>query len=426
MKALKAGAGKARMVFPEGYYPHEGYFGEYSPMHVRALVLEQRERSLLLSVELPSIRPFELTDMLRAQAAQLAGAPVENVWLCMTHSLSAPHVPPQKDGLRFDMHISAVKKAIFTAVESAISDLRPAVLRRGETQTDINVDREIESVDGWWMGLRGDSPVDNTLTVLRFDDIEGKPIALVYNHPMKSCVLETTVMSDGRRYASSDLCGAVSALAEAHYGAPALFFMGAGGDSFPKMKGNYLALDEDGHFKEINHGEAAYDFLRQLSEEVWQALYSCAENSAPCPNAAVVNRSASVTVPGQKPYPRETLPPPPVRGYVFEADEPQTVEYSLLQLGDSVILGVKPEVSYPLMTKLREGSPYKFTLLFSMVNGGQAYIPEERQLQRLVHPAIVSSMGSGSAAAFAAGVIPVLNEMYSNDPSVAENAADKE
>ena len=409
---LKAGAGKARIDFPDGYFPQDGFSGAYNDMHARVLILECGMRMVLISMELPSIRPFELMDGLRDQAAALAVVPRDQVWLCMTHSLSAPHVPKDQKGEQFRMHMEAVSKAICRATMDALDAMKPAKLGFGKGESSITVSREIESVDGWWIGLWGKDPVDDTLYVIRIDGEDGKPVALVYNHALKPCVLEETDMSDGKRYASADLCGEGSRIVEEKYGVPALFFMGAGGDVFPKQKGHYLTPGEDGHFQEVCHREKAYDMLRQLGEELGRDLINTVEKiqcSETTP--AICLEQVSMMVPGQKPYPRDTAPKPPIKAHTYLPDADQQVDYSVLTLGECAIVGVKSEVGTPTMDQLKARSPYGQTMLFSMVNGGQSYIADERAFARFEYPALHTSLGRGTAEAFVEETVSVLNKI---------------
>lgn len=410
---LKAGAGKAKIIFPEGYFPQDGYAGTYNDMYARVLIIECGMRMVLISMELPSIRPFELMDGLRDQAAALTAVPREQVWLCMTHSLSAPHVPKDQSGAQFRMHMDAVSKAICQATMEALRAMKPARIGFGKGESSVTVSREIESVDGWWIGLSGKDPVDDTLYVIRIDGENGKPLALVYNHALKPCVLEETVMSDGKRYASADLCGEGSRIAEEKYGVPALFFMGAGGDVFPKQKGHYLTPGADGHFQEVCHQEKAYDILHRLGEELGKDLIDTVEKIR-CvqTEVAIYLKQVSMKVPGQKPYPRDTAPKPPIKAHSYLPDVDQQVDYSVFTLGKCAIVGVKSEVGTPTMDQLKASSPYEQTMLFSMVNGGQSYIADERSFSRFEYPALHTSLGRGTAETFVEKTVSVLNEIY--------------
>lgn len=410
---LKAGAGKAEILFSAEYYPQDGYAGGYNAMHARSLIIECGLRVVLVSLELPSIRPFELMDSLRDEIATLANVSREQVWLCMTHSLSAPHVPKNLGGIKFQMHMCAVRQAILAATSQALQTLQAAKFGVGAGSSAITVSREIESVDGWWIGLAGKDPVDNTLTVLRFDGMDGTPVAIVYHHALKPCVLEETVMSDGKRYASADLCGEGSRIAEEVFGCPVLFFMGAGGDVFPKKKGHYLTLGDDGHFVEVHHREEAYAMLQELGTELGNDLVEIAntvESKLEAPSIQLCQMS--LTVPGQKSYPRETAPKPPVLRYTFLEDLPQKIDYSLLTIGDCAIAGMKSEVSTSTMEALKAGSPFAHTLLFSMVNGGQSYIADNREFDRLEYPALHTTLGRGTAEIYIEKTLEKLKTLY--------------
>lgn len=414
---LYAGAGKSKLAFPDGFFPqHEGINGIHTDMHIRALIIDCGPRAALVSLELASIRPFELIDELRDIVAEISGSPRENTWLCVTHSLAAPHTPPDSDTFRFDAYMNAIRTALKDSVTQAAETLRPAVFGWGVGSSDVIVNRDIESVDGWWMGMGGDGPSDPTLSVLRFDDASGKPIALVYNHALKSSVLEAAVMSDGWKYASADLCGEGSRIAEEKFGVPTLFFMGAGGDQFPKMMATHYAVGEDGRLYLAEHREKGYDMLSELGGVLGADIVSVAEGIV-CGDIAPVVELARIdfAVPGKAVHDYGPNFMPPVRNFVYQAAADEQVRVEFLRIGDCAVVGNKSELTTPIMDELKARSPFENTMFFSMVNGGQGYIADDTQFERCLHGAVRSPIGRGADRIFLENTLARLGTMYSGD-----------
>lgn len=414
-KNFYAGAGEAKIRFPAGYFPtYEGYVGIHTPMHARTLVIRGQQQAALTSLELPSIRPGGHYHGFRELVSRITGTPQENVWVAVTHSLSAPHTPGQADPAAYNAHIAAVTDAIRASAEEAQANLRPARFGWAMGESDLNVRRYLNSVDGWWVGLTGEGPTDNTLSVLRFDGEDGKPIAMVYNHPVKSCVFENVLMSDGKKYASADLCGEASRRVSEHFGAPALFFMGAGGDSFPKWMGNHNIVGEDGHFHRVNHGEKAYEMLSQLGTTFGNDIIHLAERIEcldECPE--IEARHTAVTVPGQ--IAETSHPAGPVPNHMYIPAEDQTVDLELLRIGDVGVIGVKPEIVPSIMERIRARSPFPCTLLFSMVNGGQNYIGDEEAFRLKEWPAARSTHGRGADGRFVEAALSGLHNIMDKE-----------
>ena len=393
--SFKAGAGRAELAFPVDYFPADGYSGIHDPMYCRALLLEEGPvRGGLVVLELPSVRPWERTDELRAYAAELLNAPYENVWLVVTHDLSAPHVP--REEAHQALHMDVLRQAVSEACGQAAASLREAVVRYAGGSSDVNANRDVESVDGWWVGIHGKGPSDKTLSLLRFDGLDGGPIAVLYSYAIKSSVLEGADMPDGKRYASGDVTGRAGVKAEKALGCPVLFVMGAAGDQVPKRKANYLALDENGHFYTVDLGEQGYEVLEALSDTLSGDILAAASASAPGGERPALRfAAASVECAAKKPYPK-SLPAPPVRRYAYEPDGTQTLDIWAIRVGEAAILGVKPEITTPIFDAIKKNSPFPHTLIATLANGGQGYIATDWDFPRFTYPALHTPFQPGT------------------------------
>ena len=368
-------------------------------MHCKILLLQQGDAAgAIVTLELPSIRPWELTDQLRQYAAEQLGTPYENTWLVMTHDLSAPHVP-QKEELRA-MHMAALRKAVKDAAVRAKDTACKAVPRFGESVCRINVNRDMESLDGWWVGVEGDGPSDHTLSLIRFDDLSGKPIAALYSYAIKSSVLEATIMSDGKRYASGDVTGAAGVMAEEALGCPVLFVMGAAGDQVPRQKGNHLILDAERQFVTVNHGEKAYEMLDELAAELAESIQDAYRRAVADANTpALVFRHMALQCPGKLPYPK-TLPAPPVLSYTYVPAPEETLDIWAIGVGNCLLIGVKPEIPTPIFTQIKQQNPGHVIMLATLVNGGQGYIATDTDLERFTYPGLNAPFQRGTDRLF--------------------------
>lgn len=396
MQKLCAGAGIGVLRFPENYFPSDGFSGVHDPMHAKALLMVQGQtRGAIVTLELPSIRPWELTDSLRAYAAQLLQVPYENLWLVMTHDLSAPHVPKTEAGRK--LHMDIVKTAVKEAAEAALAALTPVRTLYCQGTCDVNANRDMCSAEGWWVGIHGDGPSDKTLSLIRFEDMSGKPAAALYSYSLKSSVLEGAVMSDGKRYASGDITGRANVKAEAKMGCPVLFVMGAAGEQVPRQKANYLELDENRHFYSVNLAEAGYSILEELSDELADAI--CGADTVRELTSELAFDHFAFHADGQISYPN-TLPEPPVLHYDYVRTSGEEIPVWSLRIGTLVMLGVKPEIVTPVFDALRAVSPFDHTLMATLVNGGQGYIAADIDYERYTYPGLKTPFFRGTDRLF--------------------------
>lgn len=407
---ILAGAGSEQLVFPEGYFPWERYGGIHDPIGARALVLKGAVSLCIVSVELPSLKPYTLIDRFRRQVAEQTGIPTEQVWLCVTHNVSAPHVPPESDPEKHNGHVAMVERAIHAAVEQALSDLRPAKFGTGNTEAYVNVNRDILSAEGWAHGISGTGPSDKTVTVVRIDDCDDRPIAVLYNYAVKTAVMDEALQRDGFRYVSSDLTGHATRLAERAIGAPVLYFMGAAGDQVPRKKAQYNELDENGRLKEVNHYEAGFAWVEELGTELGNAVLSAWQRIRPREEGPVEVSRASFSFKGQKGFPAGQ-PNVPGKSYQYVEDGEQVVETEILRIQDAVLLGIKPETTSIIGSLLKQRSPFRHTMVAAMVNGGLNYMADAAEYDRFIFEGTHSVLWRGSAELYVDKIVEVLKEL---------------
>ena len=90
---MRVGSGKCEMIFPESFFPTEGFTVQAHPLFVRAVVLGAAKPVVLVSIEMTSL-PDDEAGRLRNTAAASAATRLENVWITVTHTFSAPHLLP--------------------------------------------------------------------------------------------------------------------------------------------------------------------------------------------------------------------------------------------------------------------------------------------------------------------------------------------
>lgn len=410
-QTLKAGAGIGVLHFPESYFPSDGFSGIHDDMHTKVLLLEKGTvRGALVTLELPSVRPWELTDELRAFAAQLLDVPYDNLWLIMTHDLSAPHVPKTEDGK--NLHMDILRQAVQTAANAALASLQNVQAVICEGVCDVNANRDMESIDGWWVGIHGDGPSDKGLSMLRFDGEGGAPVAVLYSYALKSSVLEAAVMSDGKRYASGDVTGRAGVKAEEKLGCPVLFVMGAAGEQVPKRKANYLALDENRRFYTVNLAEEGYEILETLSDELAKAICATAQTAGTSldPEGQLSFGHFAFHADGQVSY-ANSLPQPPVLHFEYLPAPGEDIPVWYLQIGNAVMLGVKPEIMTPTFDEIKEHSPFACTMMATLVNGGQGYIARDWDYDRYTYPGLKTPFRRGTDKVFLQEVINRLHTL---------------
>lgn len=392
-KKLLAGAGTTEVSIDEACLPVDGFTAVHDTLHVRALVLDDGNRTVIVSVEITSIFPptqrrFEKT------IQSITGAERENIWLCLTHSFSGPHIWP-RDGKgpprseeeleRCQRIEDAYAAALEAALKAALDSMRPAVMGHARGESSVAVSRNVETEDGWWLGSDPDAPCDRSLPVLRIDGEDGAPIAVLFSYGVRS-----EVMSSLKRV-SSDLCGGASVRLEKALGVPSIFLCGACGDQEPGRKGSAEALDEQSD-------ALAADVL---------ALYQCiAELKA----VSVQSGSTTITCP-TKWMNRDLKSLRPTRTAEFTPDGEKTTTAYVLRLGSFVLAGVQPEIGSVTSKEIAAGVPGDNVAVCVMVNGGDKCMPEREAYELVKYQCLNSPFMPGAAEALRDAAIDLVKQL---------------
>ena len=88
---------------------------------------------------------------------------------------------------------------MFASVSQAKERLQPARLSYGTGVSYININRNIidPKTGRWWEGPNYDGPSDKTVAVVKFETLDGEPIAVYYNYAMHGVTVGQLDMVSG-------------------------------------------------------------------------------------------------------------------------------------------------------------------------------------------------------------------------------------
>ncbi len=414
---LKAGAGCSEIKLPEDLFPTEGFIGVHDPLHARVLLLCQGESAALVSVEMTSMADEEC-DALREIVADMAGISGEQVWVFVTHTFSAPHIPPAFLKLDPEMEESrakvsgALREAVRAAARQAISRMTEVRLGVGTGSCKVNVNRDITTVQGVWLGLNPAGPSNREVTVLRLENSAGDPVAVLFHYGVQSSVMDHCELSSGGQMVTSDLVGKAALTVEEAFGPDcvALFLPGPCGDQAPSAKGKYFAVDENGAMVEQDIHEEGFSLIERLGIRLGAAVIQTAEQIVCLSENAEISHGYRAQTCSGKFHDRDANKHGPRKEYVYEPAEEEPLEIRLMRIGGIALVGVKPELNCVTGMQLQQASPCAVTLPVQMVNGGQKYMPDRDSYTRITYEAINSGFACGSAEQFVEWSVELLAE----------------
>ena len=250
---LKAGVSRVEIT-PSALMEMYGYAnrkcgpasGTHDPLFAKVLVLESGDtRMALVTLDLGSM----VSDNLRRDVASKLKIPL--LLLSASHTHSAPSFLPYgsnpSTGDAANAYLAELERKIFSAIQEASKSMFPAKLGIARGSLQLGYNRLLLRDDGRARALFDNlervpyGPVDPEFILLRVDDPEGRPKALLIHYAAHAVVLGPT----NCKY-SADYPGVLQAkVEEALPGTQAMFVQGGAGDINPLFMARSGAEEDD-------------------------------------------------------------------------------------------------------------------------------------------------------------------------------------
>lgn len=330
----------------------------------------------------------QLWENLTRKIERELGIPVQNILLTPTHTHSGVMGP--QPGL---------EEKIFESVKLAKEKLQPARTGHGKGVCHINVNRNIidPKTRRWWEGPNYDGPSDKTVAVVKFETINGDPIAVYYNYAMHAVTVGQLDQISG------DVPGAASRYIEDSFddGIIAVWSTGACGDQNPiyfqqtydlreiRIKdyarrgidisnamppgGEGLNKQDPTVMKLMNQQKQMILSMGQfLGEEVMRVMRGMGRMSK---SGRITGSQKMVSFPGRDRTNEGRA------GYegAYKDGEPVELRLGLLMIDDIAFGTVNAEVFNLIAQRLKKESPFASTMMVSLTNGwaNSGYIPND-------------------------------------------------
>jgi neutral ceramidase len=416
----RAGAGKAVIDLPASLLPIDKFTTVLDPLSVRVLVLgDGKTRAALALIDQTSLGAGDVGAM-KAVVAKATGVPVEAVLVIASHTFSAPHMfaanPPPgmavepEESARAKLYAANVMAALEQAARDAAKGEVPASLRFGTGVSHVAVNRNVDTPQGWWLGTDETGFTDPTVSMLTLVAGDQRVIGALMNYAVQSSVMDQTGAPDGGKAVSADLAGVAMARVEAKLGGVGLFATGAAGDQVPTYAARRYVYGTDGKAAINTWGAGAYPLVALQGERLGDAALRAAEAAKPVAAGPLGLFTGKVTLSTQE-RPKQLAQLKPSRDYHYAINGKADAPYTLLTLGDVAIVGVQVELNAATGAWIRAHSPYRHTIVATMVNGAAKYLPDAQSYQRITYQAMNSSYGPGSAEVMASAIVKQLGAM---------------
>lgn len=389
---MNAGAAVRTLMFPDDFFPAEGFTRVIDSLHARVLVMDGGIRCAMLVLDMTSLPPNEV-ETLKTILKEETGA--EQCFCLVTHTFSAPHFMPdhilktEDERSKKAQLQNAVYSAVREAAAEAARSVHPVSASIGTAQCTVNSPRDVETPMGWWIASNGPGPVDHTLTAIRLGDA-----AVLVHYPIQSSVLDGSRMQGGGKAVSGDLAGRMASALEDKLGCPVLFLIGAAGDQAPRQKAVDIAVCEDGSMQQTDMQEEAIPVCAELAAEMTASALAVLNAAEPMPGEKLAWYQTAVTVPAKK-MERDLHKLRPTRIPPYEPDGEAVQTVDILQIGELQLIGVKPELNCVTASQISSGDP--MVKVVTLWNGGAKYMADAASCDRITYESQNSPFMKGAA-----------------------------
>lgn len=413
---IHAGFAGVPISFPASVFPNpkEQYTHVHDDPLVHVLILQDSERYVFAFADI--VDPGDW-DAARRTLAAAAGTPFENAVFHTSHVLSTPHCfrgeyPNEAEREKDQLLRQTILTAITDAAKAAVSNLEPVSVGIGYTYSRINVNRVLETADGYTEGTNEAGPTEHTVPILCFKDRNGKLKGILYTVNTAAGVLEHSRLSDGSRPVSGDIASASERKLSQWLGVPAAYTLGASGDQWQILRAVEDGLDPQGQPYKIDRMEQGFDFVDILSTRLAQSVMRELPSVVPLEEPVRAKLyTRTVTLPAHK-----ELPPPQARKITrsvsFEPAPDVQMEYHVFCIGNAAVICCKPEVCVKTLQDIWEGSPFTHTILLEFTNNHANYMVTRDLYEKCAPQSRKGYFAAGAAESFASDVIHFLHQIF--------------
>ncbi|HIE28277.1 TPA: hypothetical protein EYP66_13415 [Candidatus Poribacteria bacterium] len=316
----------------------------HDPLFLHTMVMDDGELRMAILANDLCLISNDLINELRKMIAN-AGFAAEHIFVATTHT----HSGPVTGGDNVDMEwLEGLKHKMVASVLLAEKRLQPVRIGIGKGRCNVGMNRRERQPDGTIrLGKNPDGPVDTELGVIRFDDMDGNPLALVLNYGCHGTTL------GGHNYQiSGDYMGEGIRLVEKQAkGQPdSMFLTGASGNVDPRHR----------------VGES-FEHVSELAEELAaDALSVNSQLTTQDVDATIQIFSKTINVP------RKT------EEVEKGADENIAIPVSLVRLNDLLLITFPGELFAEIGMELKRRSPSANTFIVGYCNGSVGYLPTQQ------------------------------------------------
>ncbi|MDD5728455.1 MAG: hypothetical protein PHV59_07835 [Victivallales bacterium] len=392
---FQVGAGRRKISPPigsmlMGYAPARLAESVNDELTVNVLAFEYgKVRALLITVDVCVICSPQ-SEHFRDCVSKATGIAFQNIILAATHTHSGPAMRNTPGGAILSQEYldDIFEPGMVEAAVDAVKNLRKAKMGIAVVNSDIGINRRFVDKSGRvWLGQNPWGCHDPVMTVISFRGVDGTPIAnlIHYGAHCTAAGINPEI--------TRDWAGPMVDRLEEQSGALSMFFNGAEGDCGPRLPngettgniklamelGNKAGIDAVFAYKSIKDYREVD--LRVLSGEIklpYEPLPETAEIEKKIEKAGDCEKLTGLKVWEYK----TLLERLEERRSSASTQTHMLLKQTVIAVGPVAFVPFPFEIFSEITLRLREHSPYQYTLSLSNANGSHLYFPPRGEISR--------------------------------------------
>lgn len=385
MANFKVGCGKAMIQFSASELPIREFKSKLDDLYCRVMLIRGKNSWALISFDLTSLRAAAIKRY-QELAARLLAIDSNQIWVTVTHTFAAPHLPSTTDSMArksaYRLIDEKLKESLMLACRQAHEDLQAVQFGQVNINCPLNVNRNVLTKQGWWLGRNLEGYSNHQLRVLAFRKAD-KTTNLLVNYDIQQSVLDHVTDDHGEQMISSDLMGNGIKAYEGN-DRVAIFIPGCAGDQRPLFTGKANQPFAVNKALLANQATIVTEKLEWAVQNVhdWQSLRQLRSSQLP------------VIVPTQVQQ-RSTFEIKPTKTYDFQSTkQTTTLHLWALRLNQYEIVGTEPELNSSFGDSCRQAlAGNTNTMIATLVNGAAKYLPEQIDFERITYQSMNTQLG---------------------------------
>ncbi len=392
MASLQVGFGSAditpRIGVPLGGYlgrPQFGALGVHDPLYAKGMALVGEDGPILLfALDLLGLSPERSAWLAETVAGRCDPAP-DRVVIACTHTHSGPNTLPLRGIPDVDEeYFDYLAQQMTIAGRQALVSVRPATMLVGMGRSDVGVNRRNPAVQGIVLRENPTGMYDDTLLTLRFlDAASERTLGIVTSYGA-----HLTAMGSGNMLISAEWAGLAMSALEGELGCPCLFLNGAFGNVSPRGADQTWAGTEAIARTFVADCRGALEAaavepalpLRLMRDPVdlplaplapEEEIHRLMVQAREVLTASAVDDTSRRVAAVHRSYADAVEK----RRVSCRMDESRPGEIVGLRIGDVALVGMPGEVFAEYGPRLREGSPFRYTVVLGNVGSELGYLP---------------------------------------------------